>query len=108
MSDGTIEAGLSVYRAKFITPEMLIQNPNAIRGSRVAWAKVACIRSLQGGDGKLLFLDVVATPTHDDPGHAEIRTIDGRPLSRSASVALSRVFKLIDIEPPPLCCHPGD
>lgn len=98
--DGTKEEGLSVYRASIVTPAEVLEKPNAIPGSRIACAEAGKIRALQGGDKKPghkkpLHLDVVIVNDEDDPGHAEIRGPAEGKLSRSASQALKKLFRLL-------------
>ena len=50
--DGTKEEGLSVYRANVVSPAEVLCKPDAIPGSRVAWARAGDIRELRGGDKK--------------------------------------------------------
>lgn len=89
------ELGLSVYRASVVTAVDVLANPGAIAGSKIVQANVGDIRSLTGGDGKPLNLDVIAVDDEDNPGHAEIRGPDPGKLSKSASKALRNLFRLI-------------
>ena len=93
--DGTKEEGLSVYRANVVSPAEVLCKPDAIPGSRVAWARAGDIRELRGGDKKALRLEVLAVRDEDDPGHAEIRGPEPRKLSGCVSEALRRLFQLV-------------
>jgi len=89
------EFGLSVYRASVVTSEEVLQKPEAIAHSRIAAARVGEVRTLCGGDGQHLRLDVIVVDDENDPGHAEIRGPQPGQLARSATKALQRLFRLI-------------
>ena len=87
------DLGLSVYRRKIVSPEEVLQKPEAIAGSFVVQATAGDIRKLTDGNGKPLNLDVVAVADENDPGHAEIRGPAPGRCSQSTSNALRRLFK---------------
>ncbi len=93
--DGRKELGLSVYRARRVSPEEVLAKPDAIPGSFLASATAGDIRALRDGNGKLLQLDVVAADDENDPGHAEIRHPVPRTMPDSASNKLRKLFKRV-------------
>jgi hypothetical protein len=88
------ETGLSVYRARIVDCLQVLQKPQAIPGSRLAWTTAGEIRALKNAKGEPLHLDVVAVADEDDPGHAEIRGPEAGTLSTSAVKALKKLFRL--------------
>lgn len=88
------EAGLSVYRARIVTGQSVLQKPHSVPGSVLAWATAGEVRALRNAGGEPLHLDIVAIADEDDPGHAEIRGPERGGWSTSAAKALRRVFKL--------------
>ncbi len=89
------DQGLSVYCHSVVSPDQILKKSDAVSGSRIAAAKVGDIRTLHGGDGKHLLLDVIVVDDDADPGHAEIRGPEAGKLSRSAGKALRDLFKLV-------------
>jgi len=96
--DGTKEEGLSVYRASIVSPAEVLSKPQAIPGSRVAWATAGEVRGLRNAKGEPLNLRVLPVDDQDDPGHAEIRGPEPGKLSKSATHALRGLFKLLPAE----------
>jgi hypothetical protein len=88
------EAGLSVYRERIVSGLEVLEKPQSIPGSMLAWATAGEIRALTNAAGKPLHLDVVAVADEHDPGHAEIRGPESGRLSTSAAKALKKLFRL--------------
>jgi len=93
------DRGLSVYRRSIVSAEDVLRKPDAVAASRIAEAQVGDIRSLTGGDGKTLALDVIVVDDEQNPGHSEIRGPIPSELSSSASKALQRLFRLLPLLP---------
>lgn len=89
------ESGLSVYRSSVISAQQLLVRPEAIPGSRIAWANAGAIRTLHGRNRQPLHLDGVSVGEAQDPGQAEIRGPQPGKLSPSASLALRDLFRLM-------------
>jgi len=88
------ETGISVYRERIISGLDVLNKPQAIPGSLLAWATAGEIRDLKNAAGQSLHLDVIPVADEHDPGHAEIRGPESSQLSTSAAKALSRLFRL--------------
>ena len=89
------ELGLSVYRANKVHAKDILDDPDAIPGSIIAKASAGDIRKLTDGNGKPLELDVVVINDDNDPGHAEIRGPVLGVIKESASVALRKLFNIV-------------
>ncbi len=89
------ETGLSVYREQLVSGLDVLNKPQAIPGSLLAWATAGEIRGLRNAAGQGLHLDVIPVADEHDPGHAEIRGPESGKLSTSAAKALSRLFRLV-------------
>lgn len=86
------ESGVSVSRDSMTTVEQLVARVGGdlTKGSRVAAARVAEIRSLG--------LEVVPDPLEDDPGHAEIRSNSVSLDDHLIRKRLANLFRLLPIE----------
>ena len=91
------ETGLSVYRERIVSGPEVLEKPEAIPGSMMAWATAGEIRGLKNAAGQPLRLDVVAVADERDPGHSEIRGPESGRLSTSAAKALRNLFRLKEI-----------
>ena len=89
------EMGLSVYRERIVSRQEVLEMPQAIPGSLLAWATAGEIRALKNAAGQPLDLDVIAVADERDPGHAEIRGPESGKLSTSAAKALNKLFRLV-------------
>ena len=90
------ELGISVYRAVVVDVAGVLNNPEAVEGSRVAETTVGQIRAACNGKGDPLRLDVIPVDDENDPGHAEIRGPDKGKISSGAANALRKLFKLVE------------
>jgi hypothetical protein len=88
------DLGISVYRSTVVTPQQVLEKPDAIAGSLIVEAPVGAIRRLCNGVGQPLDLDVIRIDDEQDPGHAEIRGPQPGRLAPAASKALADLFKL--------------
>ena len=89
------EEGISVYRARVVSAEDVLEKPGVIPGSFLTQATAGAIRQLNDATAEPLRLDVVAVADEDDPGHAEIRGLCIRDRSKPAADALKTLFKRV-------------
>jgi hypothetical protein len=85
------ESGVSVTRESITPAARLLA---IVGGDPAAGSKVAVARA---GDIRTLGLAVVAAPTDDDPGHAEIRSEMADLTARSVCRALAQVFRFLPV-----------
>lgn len=87
------EAGISVFRARFMSPQRLREVRHASSEARVSEARVGDIRNAVNGRGDPLGLDVIPVDAGpEQPGHSEIR---GN-ITKAASKALRDLFRIVD------------